>query len=107
MTKETHRIIIKLKIEFAIQPLCCSICGQPILQNQQISLDHHIPKCRGGSDNASNLFIAHKICNSIKNDLMPANFEKIKYELYKNALENWHLKTKDKRIVEKALQKMR
>ncbi len=107
MNKEVHRITIRLKIEFAIQPLCCSICGQPILPNQQISLDHHIPKSHGGSDDASNLLPAHKICNSIKNDLMPEDFEKVKKNLYQHALEHWHIKYKDRLILEKALKHMR
>lgn len=56
---------------------------------------------------ATNLFPAHKICNSIKNDFMPDEFEAKKEELYQTALEKWHLKRKDKLIVEKALQKMK
>ncbi len=56
---------------------------------------------------AANLFPAHKICNSIKNDFMPDEFEAKKEELYQTALEKWHLKRKDKLIVEKALQKMK
>ena len=77
-----HEIIIKLKIELSV-PLYCSICGQPILDNQQMSLDHYIPRCHGGRDVAANLFPAHKICNSIKNDFMPDEFED-KYGLDKN-----------------------
>lgn len=104
--KISHRIIIKLNIEFSIQPLCCSICGQPILPNQQISLDHHIPRCHGGKDEASNLLPAHKICNSIKNDLMPEEFEKRKKQLYQDALDRWHIKQKDKLILINALKIM-
>lgn len=101
-----EKLSIKLKIELTIQPIC-SICGQPILGNQQMSLDHHIPRCHGGPDVAANLFPAHKICNSIKNNLMPEEFEQQKQELYQTALEKWHLKRKDKLIVAKALQKMK
>ena len=101
-----HKIIIKLKIELAIEPRICSICGQPILDNQQMSLDHYIPRCHGGLDEASNLFPAHSICNSIKNDLMPDEFERVKKQLYQQALDNWHIKRKDKLIVARALEKM-
>lgn len=99
-----HEIIIKLKIELSV-PLYCSICGQPILANQQMSLDHYIPRCHGGRDVAANLFPAHKICNSIKNDFMPDEFEAKKEELYQTALDKWHLKRKDKLIVEKPCRK--
>lgn len=102
-----HKFTIKLKVELSIQPLYCSICGQPILGNQQMSLDHYILRCRGGLDEASNLFPAHKICNSIKSNLMPDEFERQKQKLYQTALDNWHLKHKEKQIVEKALQKMK
>ena len=56
-----------------------------------MSLDHHIPRCHGGPDEASNLFPAHSICNSIKNDLMPDEFERVKKQLYQQALDNWHI----------------
>ena len=39
--------------------------------------------------------------------IMPDEFEAKKEELYQTALEKWHLKRKDKLIVEKALQKMK
>ena len=105
--KSSYNITIKINIKVCVQPLYCSICGQPILNNQKISLDHHIPKCRGGADNAENLLPAHQICNSIKNDLMPEDFEKVKIHLYQTALTNWHLRRKDKQIVKNALQYMR
>ena len=103
-----HKIIINLKIELSLNtsPIC-SICGQPIEPKQRMSLDHYIPKCHGGTDTADNLFPAHTICNSIKNDLMPDEFEQQKQELYQTALDNWHLKRKDKIILENALKHMR
>ncbi len=102
----SHKIIINLKIELSIQPIC-HICGQPILNNQKMSLDHYIPRSHGGTDDAENLLPAHAICNSIKNDMMPNDFEQKKKELYQNALENWHIKRKDKMIILAALKYMR
>lgn len=102
----SNKIIIKIKIELELQPIC-SICGQPILGKHRVSLDHHIPKCHGGPDTADNLLPAHTICNSIKNDLMPDEFERIKRELYQTALDSWHIKRRDKQIIEHALQKMK
>ena len=101
-----NKITIKLKIELSIQPLYCSICGQPILGNQKISLDHYIPRCHGGKDEAANLLPAHTICNSIKNDMMPDQFEVVKKDLYQRALDTWHINRKDKIIVANALKYM-
>ena len=102
----SHKITIKFKIELAFEQPTCSICGQPIKKKKKMSLDHYIPRCHGGKDEASNLFPAHSVCNSIKNDYMPDEFEKNKEELYQNALDNWHLKHKDKLIVADALRQM-
>lgn len=107
MSKRNNKIIIKLEFKFKIHPLCCSICGQPLLPEQRISLDHYIPKCHGGTNDASNIQLAHQICNSIKNDLMPEDFNRLKYHLYQNALKNWHIKNKDKLIIINALKHMR
>lgn len=104
----SNKLFIQIKIELSFEPLLyCSLCGQPILGNQKMSLDHHIPRCHGGPDIAANLLPAHTICNSIKNNLMPDEFEKQKQTLYQTALNNWHLKRKDRQIVEKALKYMR
>ncbi len=38
---------------------------------------------------------------------MPEDFEKVKKNLYQHALEHWHIKYKDRLILEKALKHMR
>ena len=37
---------------------------------------------------------------------MPDEFERVKKQLYQQALDNWHIKRKDKLIVARALEKM-
>lgn len=105
---ETHKITITLKFELLLcGNICCSICGQPILRKQKMSIDHYIPKMHGGTDFRDNLFPAHQICNSIKGDMMPDEFEERKPELFQHALDTWKLKKSEKTIVTNALMHMK
>lgn len=39
----SNKLFIQIKIELSFEPLLyCSLCGQPILGNQKMSLDHHV-----------------------------------------------------------------
>ncbi|MHA7857702.1 MAG: HNH endonuclease [Henriciella sp.] len=61
-----------------VQSGLCALCGAPMLQNrfqapharvwgkQRATIDHIIPKSKGGSDRAENLQLAHARCNKIK-----------------------------------------
>lgn len=57
----------------------CSLCGQEVAINASVntsgskapSLDHIIPKSKGGSDYPSNLATAHISCNKSKKDSLP------------------------------------
>lgn len=106
---ETHKITITLKFELLLgdNEIYCSICGQPITKKQKMSIDHHIPRMHGGTDYRENLFPAHQICNSIKGDLMPEEFEARKEDLFGRALVSWKLKKGDVAIVARALANMR
>lgn len=52
----------------------CHICAEPVdldahwNDNLYPSLDHIIPRSRGGSDDPENLKTCHRICNSIRQD---------------------------------------
>lgn len=56
----------------------CHICGEQTdqtahhLDDRYPSLDHVIPLSRGGTHTIDNLATAHRICNSIKRDTIPA-----------------------------------
>jgi 5-methylcytosine-specific restriction endonuclease McrA len=52
----------------------CYICGEP-LSMKQITIDHWLPLSRGGTDEIDNYRIAHKLCNRIKADMTPEEFE--------------------------------
>ena len=47
----------------------CGICQRPL--GGEVHIDHIIPKSRGGSDDDSNLQLAHAQCNLAKSDRMP------------------------------------
>lgn len=55
----------------------CHICGDPIdvsLKYPDVmspSVDHVIPRSRGGSDDMMNLALAHFACNLAKRNSMP------------------------------------
>jgi len=47
--------------------LTCEICKEPINNqndNKKFSIDHIIPRYKGGNNNIENLRIAHRKCNS-------------------------------------------
>lgn len=50
----------------------CYICGGRMLRERELgprlmaSIDHVIPKARGGTNHRSNLRLAHRMCNSWK-----------------------------------------
>lgn len=46
---------------------CCQICSKPLVAGE-MTLDHIIPKCRGGSNTIENLRIACAPCNNARHD---------------------------------------
>ncbi len=45
----------------------CWLCGEPI-PRRDFSIDHKLPKSKGGNGGFDNLFPTHKKCNSDKGD---------------------------------------
>ncbi|MBR3157271.1 HNH endonuclease [Candidatus Saccharibacteria bacterium] len=54
----------------------CAICGKKIRNLDELTVDHIVPKSKGGRHTIDNCQLAHKSCNSLKNDKMPEEFEK-------------------------------
>ena len=54
--------------------LLCYLCGELILDQREFSLDHVIPKSKGGATEIWNLYPAHKYCNECKADIKLADF---------------------------------
>lgn len=44
----------------------CELCGQMITNERELSLDHIVPRSRGGSDYLHNMQPAHRKCNELK-----------------------------------------
>ena len=53
----------------------CHICGLPILNKKDVTIDHFIPFSKGGFDELENYRIAHLKCNQIKRDMTPEEFK--------------------------------
>lgn len=68
MTKNEWR---KLMLRHVSLKTCvCYLCGKMIEKQKDFSLDHVVPKSRGGADDESNWKPAHKnTCNSRKGAL--------------------------------------
>lgn len=49
--------------------LFCYLCGELIMSQREFSLDHVIPKSRGGATVPDNLLPAHKRCNELKGNM--------------------------------------
>lgn len=43
----------------------CAYCGQP-MKKKDMTVDHYVPKSRGGGDNIENLMPCCKACNAMK-----------------------------------------
>lgn len=46
--------------------LTCALCGEPITKRHEISVDHIVPKSKGGATDYHNFQPAHARCNNKK-----------------------------------------
>lgn len=53
----------------------CGICHFPIDNLKDVSIDHIIPRARGGMDVLENYQLAHYSCNFAKKYMLPEEFE--------------------------------
>lgn len=49
----------------------CFLCKQEFQPGEEITLDHWIPRSKGGTWDVENLRLASKRCNALKSDRMP------------------------------------
>ena len=52
----------------------CGLCGRPILNIDELSVDHKIPRSAGGLDLLSNYQPAHSFCNTLRGSMSEIEF---------------------------------
>ncbi len=52
----------------------CYLCEEDFASLKQITIDHYIPKSKGGPEDISNFRLAHEKCNSLKADMLYEDF---------------------------------
>lgn len=82
----------------------CILSGLEIPEGKGTK-EHLVPKSRIPmfAHTTGNIFPAHKVMNCMKGDLLPCEFEKLKYDLAIKALYDWHIKEPDREFIRKAL----
>jgi hypothetical protein len=60
----------------------CRLCSK-YLKYQQASLDHYLPRSKGGTGDVFNLILCCKKCNNIKKSSIPEDFEELMITLFK------------------------
>lgn len=69
--------------------LFCALCGHPITEKTnkgpwRLTAEHTIPRSEGGSSDSTNLVPAHEICNNIKTNIMPEEWERVGLEMLRS-----------------------
>lgn len=63
----------------------CAYCGEP-RNLKHMTVDHVIPLSKGGTNDEENLRCACKMCNRIKNDMLPTEFSVFIHRMFMNNL---------------------
>jgi 5-methylcytosine-specific restriction protein A len=53
----------------------CHICGYKIKTSEDFTVDHYVPRAKGGTDTRTNLRPAHRECNRKKGDRLPGRID--------------------------------
>ena len=69
--------------------LYCALCGHPITMATnkgpwKLTAEHTIPRSRGGATDSTNLVPAHSVCNSLKSDIMPDEWNELGLEILRS-----------------------
>lgn len=51
----------------------CGLCGEPITRTPDLTIDHIVPLCAGGTSHPNNLQAAHRVCNERKGNTLPVS----------------------------------
>lgn len=68
--------------------LFCALCGHPITEKSKgpwrLTAEHTIPRSEGGKTDSTNLVPAHSLCNGIKTNIMPEEWNKVGLEMLRS-----------------------
>ncbi len=70
----------------------CFYCGKN-LKYRQITLDHYIPKSKGGTKEVFNLVLSCRKCNRLKGNRIPRDYEKRIISLFQQAFGDGMIKS--------------
>ena len=78
----------------------CYLCGELMAPRSEMfahdsvmpSLDHVMPKCRGGTNRLGNVALAHKRCNNRKADRLPTACEAMFAAVMARCFEDSHIR---------------
>ena len=59
-------------------PITCSLCGKPITHHEDLTVDHILPRSKGGRSSLDNLQPAHKWCNVAKGNSTAKSYQEKK-----------------------------
>ncbi|WP_432661974.1 HNH endonuclease [Wukongibacter baidiensis] len=65
----------------------CYFCDKG-LKFKQISIDHYLPKSKGGPDDIYNLVCSCKRCNKDKKSTVPDDYKEVMLSLFKKAVQD-------------------
>lgn len=80
----------------------CYFCGKELLF-KQISLDHYLPKSKGGPDDTFNLVCSCRRCNKYKKSSVPNDYKEVMLDLFKKAVKDGKITTvgiKKKKLID-------
>lgn len=84
----------------------CFLSGLEIRKGKK-STDHYYPKSlipRNFHYTKQNLFVADKVINTIKSNLEPCKWEKVKFDRVLHAIKHYDLRTSDREFCKKTLE---
>ena len=82
----------------------CFYCEEK-LKYRQITLDHYLPKSRGGTEVIYNLVLCCEDCNRLKGNKTPSNYKELIIRLFKKAVLDGMIKGENLKISSRELQK--
>lgn len=60
--------------------MTCRLCGKKIKDYWGCSIDHILSRSQGGTDDISNLQLAHPECNNLKNKKFEQKFQNKRHQ---------------------------